>query len=131
MAIYAIGANFSGDVSEWHIQNSVIGTGWSEDDAPDLFEMIREMSVGDIVYIKSKPISGNQLHVKAVGIINDSIVIETGDIMCGRNVTWLATPDEWIDIPSGKNNVRLNTCYREYHPEVSKKIISYIVPVTK
>ena len=44
-------------------------------------------------------------------------------VSVGRNVKWLVTENFEIAKPKEKNNVRLNTMYEEFHPEVQKIII--------
>lgn len=130
--IFGIGATYDGkDVSKDFIANNVIGVGWSEQTAPELRFFIGHMAVGDIVYIKSCNFNSN-IRVKAIGRIVDNEVIDDfsinldDEITFGRNVEWLYTEPFSIDKPREKNNVRSNTLYQEFHPEVTKIINSKI-----
>ncbi|MGG5902585.1 hypothetical protein [Sphingobacterium daejeonense] len=123
MAIYGIGANYNGiDVSSDFIKNGIIGTGWRDYDAPDLHEYFRTLDPGDIVYIKSCSYSSN-ITIKGIGIVSDEKILTythtSSLIEIGRNVKWIDTSWLKVNRPAlQKNNVRGNTIYREFHPEL-------------
>jgi hypothetical protein len=131
MAIYAVGANYHwGDVSQDFIDNGIVATGWDGSTAPDIHEMFRDINVGDIVYIKSCNFSSN-ITVKAIGIVRDDFILSSLDepdlIEIGRNIRWIYTDCFVITRPANqKNNVRGNTIYREYHPEIISTIMSIV-----
>jgi hypothetical protein len=131
MAIYGIGAFYSEDVSKQFISNNVIGVGWPNKEAPELHQYISSLKVGDIVYIKAFPPSLNQIIVKAIGIIIDDLVLDAKMtnklVSCGRRVRWISKKQFSIPKPTERNNVRQNTLYEEFHPEIQKKIINRIV----
>jgi len=131
MAIYGIGAFYSEDVSEKFISNNLVGVGWSDQDAPELHQYIHSLKVGDIVYIKAFPPSLNQIIVKAIGIIIDDSVLDkkmtNGLVECGRKVRWFSKEPFSIPKPIERNNVRQNTMYEEFHPEIQTLIINKIV----
>lgn len=127
MAIFGIGAYYGDDVSQEFIDQDIIGVGWSDEEAPELREYITALKVGDIVYIKAVPISSKDIHVKAIGIITDHKVVRDKEIVStGRNVKWLSKEKFTIPKPQEKNNVRTNTIYEEFHPDVASAIISHI-----
>ena len=131
MAIFAVGAYYNEDVSNDFIENNIAGPGWTEDVAPELHQFISSMKVGDIIYIKSAPPSSENITIKAIGVIIDNVLLkdiaDTKDIVSiGRNVKWVVTEKFSIVKPQEKNNVRLNTMYEEFHPEVQKIIIDKI-----
>ncbi len=126
MAIFGIGATFdSTDVSEDFINASIIGIGWNSTDAPELQVYLKSLRVGDIVYIKSANF-GSDITVKAIGIIRDCDIISGNPIASiARNVKWVNTNKFIIPKPTHeKNNVRSNSIYEEFHPDVLKEIIS-------
>jgi len=128
MAIYGVGAYYDKDVSKEFIENCIVGVGWDSDDAPELQEYFKTLKTGDIVYIKAA-FGGNDITVKAIGIIKDNIILTRNDnelIETGRNVKWLSTEKFIIPKPQEKNNVRNNTVYEEFHPNVQQEIISRI-----
>lgn len=136
MAIFGIGAYYDEDMSQQFIDNSIVGLGWSETDAPELFQYISSLKVGDIVYIKSCPPSSKDIHVKAIGFIADHRLLtdikDTNDLVsAGRKATWINTEKFKILKPQEKNNVRLNTMYEEFHPEVQKEIMSKVIDAIK
>jgi hypothetical protein len=129
MAIYAVGAFYEedGDVSKSFIENNIVGVGWDQDSAPELHEYLKSLKVGDIVYIKAA-FGGADITVKAIGIITDNVLLTPKDMhelaSIGRNVKWVSKKKFVIPKPTEKNNVRNNTIYEEFHPEVQKEIIA-------
>lgn len=124
MAIFAVGAYYAEDVSDEFIKNSIAGPGWSKLDAPELHQFINSLKVGDIVYIKSVSPSSKNITVKAIGVVtDDSLVTASALVGAGRNIKWLITESFKIPKPKEKNNVRLNTMYEEFHPEVQRVIL--------
>lgn len=126
MAIYGIGAYYDDDVSQDFINNNCIGTGWDINTAPELHQFIRSLKVGDIVYIKSVSPSSADIIVKGIGIISDDKVISNNLVKCGRNVKWKNNNQIRIQKPQEKNNVRANTLYEEFHPDVQCEILKHI-----
>lgn len=129
MAIYGVGAYYDGDdVSDEFIKGNLIGTGWDFTDAPELYEYFKSLKVGDIVYIKAAQF-GSDITVKAVGVILDNVILTSSFhylTAIGRNVKWLSTAKFVILRPAEKNNVRSNTIYEEFHPDVQHQIIAVL-----
>lgn len=128
MAIYGIGAYFDGerDVSGDFISNNIVAVGWGFNSAPELHHYLASLKVGDIVYIKAA-YGGGDITVKGIGIIRDNILVNDHQLApLARNVKWLNTDKFIISKPAEKNNVRSNTIYEEFHPEVLKLIIDRI-----
>ena len=126
MAIYAVGANYDGDdVSDDFIAHNIAGPGWSIAEAPELHQFLRSLKVGDIVYIKSYSPSSPDIIVKGIGVITDDQVITNSPVVAaGRNIKWVVTDSFRIPKPTEKYNVRLNTMYEEFHPEVQSQILA-------
>ncbi|MVN92677.1 hypothetical protein [Mucilaginibacter aquatilis] len=127
MAIYGIGAKYdTTDISAIFLKENFVATGWDDFDAPDLHEYFKVINPGDIVYIKSCSYSSD-ITVKGVGIVtNDELLTSKrhSRIEIGRNVKWIYKNWFVIDRPSeGKNNVRANTIYREFHPDIIAEIM--------
>jgi hypothetical protein len=126
MAIYGVGAFYDRDVSGEFINQNIVGVGWGPEDAPELQDYFQSFKVGDIVYLKAA-FGGNDITVKAIGIIRDNIVIRNNNLVStGRNVKWISTERFVIPRPQEKNNVRSNTVYEEFHPLVLNEIIGRI-----
>ena len=126
MSIYGIGANYEEeDVSGKFITANVVGVGHTAPDAPELHQFIKSLKVGDIVYLKSTWLK-NPITVKAIGVLTDDKLVGGKShklVSAGRNIKWLVTQSFEIPRPKEKNNVRLNTMYEEFHPEVQKAIL--------
>ena len=128
MAVYGVGAYYDEDVSDIFIKQSIIGVGWDSNDAPELQEYFKSFKPGDIIYIKAA-FGGNDITVKGIGLIKDNIILTrtpAHPVETGRNVKWLSTKKFVIPRPQERNNVRSNTVYEEFHPEVLDIILSHI-----
>lgn len=129
MAIFGVGAYYDYDVSDHFLTNNLVGVGWGKDDAPELQQYFISLKVGDIVYIKAA-FGGADITVKGIGVISDNVLLNSEDtnnlVTSGRNVKWLNKSHFKIPRPKEKNNVRSNTVYEEFHPEVQKRIIELI-----
>lgn len=131
MAIYGVGAYYYGttDVSPDFINNNIIGTGWTKNQAPELHSFFGKIKVGDIVYIKSAHQTQKNINIKAIGIVKDEVILDSNFnnlTSIGRNVKWINTNKFSIPKPIEKNNVRSNTVYEEYHPEILIEIIKRV-----
>jgi len=126
MAIYGIGAYQDRDVSADFIQAGGVFVGWDANDAPDLHQFLRQLRTGDIVFIKSAPRGRNWMEIIAVGVILDGDVLPPGQYPIGRRVRWICTQRRRVPIPQGKNNVRFNTLYEEFHPEIQRIVMEML-----
>lgn len=127
MAIYGIGAYYDEDVSSDFITHNLAGTGWSFADAPELHKFIASLKIGDIIYIKAASPSSPDIIVRGIGIIRDDVLLTAAStsnlVEAGRNVDWKFTQEFRIPKPTERNNVRQNTLYEEFHPDVQAQII--------
>jgi len=135
MAIFAVGAYYDSrtppDVSGQFVAQGVVGVGWPATDAPELHQFIRSLKVCDIVYIKSASPSSADILVKGIGLVRNDCILSAADtnglVQIGRQVVWLVRTEFRITKPDEKNNVRLNTMYEEFHPEVQAKILERVL----
>ena len=130
--MFGIGAHYkgTGDVSTQFIKQNLAGCGWNASEAPDLHQFFKSLSVGDIVYLKSyipKKTGEIIFSILAIGFIRDDAILDAKSterlVEVGRNVDWKVKGEFRIPAPEGKNNVRANTIYQEFHPEVQAEII--------
>ena len=128
MAIWGIGAMYGKkDVTIDFINNKVACLGWSKEEAPSLYEMIKNVNVGDIIYIKSfSPNVG--LKVKAIGIVLDSEIKMISDSLgFGIKVNWLCNLNEHLTIHFNetiyRNNVYNNSLYEEFNVIIRNAIL--------
>lgn len=132
MAIFGIGAYYGEDVSSEFIDYGIAGPGWDYSEAPELFQYIASLKVGDIIYIKSCSARSKDLHVKGIGFVADPKLLteenETkGIVSAGRRINWVNRERFTIGKPKEKNNVRSNTIYEEFHPEVQQVIMCKVL----
>lgn len=132
MAIFGIGAYYGEDVSAKFINHAIAGPGWSQGEAPELFQYIASLKVGDIVYIKSCSAGSKDIHVKGIGFVADHKLLTNeedtkGIVSAGRRINWINRKKFTVPKPKEKNNVRSNTIYEEFHPEIQQVIMSKVV----
>lgn len=136
MAVYGIGAYFNEDVSKDFIEASCACIGYGKSEASSLYEMLRRVKLGDIIYIKSFTIQGRTVNIKAIGFVTGTNIKNyefpngEGSMGYGREVVWKKeynNKDEWLRVKISdediKNNVYNNTMYEEYSIEVIEKIL--------
>ena len=129
MAIFGIGAFYEEDVSQGFIEANLVGVGHGVENAPELHQFMRTLKVGDVVYIKSFSPKSPDIIVRGIGVIKDDEEVKNKIVFCGRNVKWVVTQEFRIPKPGEKNNVRLNTMYEEFHPEVQHMILERLLNV--
>src|SRR5882724_12660520 len=133
MAIYGIGSHSGGigNVADKFIADGVAGSNWDVAEAPDIHQIIISLKVGDIIFIKSCSASSKSIYVSAIGFIKDAEILSVKKVPyfeIGRNVLWKYTEKEFaIPKPDGKNNVRSNTIYQEFHPDVQAIILNKLL----
>lgn len=134
MAVWGIGANLQGsiDISDDFINRKIAYLGYKKEDASVFYEMLKEVALGDIVYIKSLPIGGSKLHIKNVGIVTRELsnVVQyiDGDTKNDTiGVKWLDLQmDLDIEMCDKKYTARSTSIYQEYSPFVIDEIITRI-----
>lgn len=134
MAIYGIGYHYgqTDDKSSDFKANNCICVGWEKDEAPAVFQMLNQVKIGDLVYLKTRNISAQELIIKGVGIILEDEVKKYPGLGNGISVKWI-----WgLDGSEVRFNLRdqqqfsvySNTFYEEFHPEIQKLIVKTIFP---
>ena len=138
MAVFGIGAYYDDkDVSDAFVIQKCACIGKTE--ASSLYEMLRRIKKGDIIYIKSYSIQKNAVVIKAIGYVIGRSIEEyyfpnTQESMgYGREVLWKRVYEEnedWIRVPlpqeDKKNNVYNNTLYEEYSDTVINKLLELL-----
>ena len=134
MAIFGIGASYGDtDMAQNFINDGVVGVGWDETDAPEIKQFLSTLKVGDIVYIKSYPPNSKDFVIKGIGFVekskleDDNSRFSESKFSFARYVRWIIKKEISIPKPKEKNNVRLNTMYEEFHPEIQKIILDCII----
>ncbi len=115
------------DVTDIFVRDNIACIGWSYSDAPALHKMMANMKIGDIVYIKTHtPRQG--LTIKVIGIVTDDKVtpVKGAGKACVK-VEWVWRGKEHIGKVQDRYNVRYNTLYEEYTPDVQKKVIDLLL----
>lgn len=131
MAIYGFGAMFGGDtdVSHEFLQQGMACIGWSEQDAPPLFDLLRNVGTGDLVFIKSfNPQVG--LTIKAVGVVTDRTIRKysvLGHMRDGIAVRWVWQGTDHVGKVDDRYPVRSVTMFQEHTPSVQTHVIKRLL----
>jgi hypothetical protein len=131
MAIYGFGAMFGGDtdVSGDFFQQDMACVGWSEHDAPPLFDILGNIGNGDLVFIKSfNPQIG--LTIKAVGIVTDRTIQQytvQGHARNGVSVRWVWRGSDPVGKIDDRYPVRSVTLFQEHTPSVQARVIGHLL----
>lgn len=134
MAVWGIGAYYKGDNSidktQDFINQGFACIGWEEKDAPALYQMIKSVKTGDIIYIKSFTPNQKQLYIKAVGIVTDNYKKHT-DLGYGVKVKWKKDFNKAVKLSVSsemyRNNVFSNTLYEEYNENIISQLVDIIM----
>lgn len=126
MAIYGLGAYYDSDVSGDFIARGVACVGWKEKAAPTLHHLLANIRVGDIIYLKSFDRKSGAITIKAVGIVTDAKISSHENLGKGVRVRWFPV-DERIEPAGDKYNVRSNTLYEEWNPEIRERVVRMLL----
>lgn len=118
MKLWAIGATWGNeDVSGKFVDEGYAKLGWSEEEAPTLYNILREVKVGDHIYIKSLVVNDRSIRIKAIGVVTSTNGKEL-------KVDWLFKNQPPIKYALTKNEDRYNvyplSFYREYSDDIIK-----------
>jgi hypothetical protein len=145
MAIFGAGSNWSGkEVKKTFFSEDKFVIGWNEENSKDLYEVVSQLKVGDIIYLKSvSPRYIRNIEVKGIGLVTKSFIqcLQSGEYGDSNisdwngffiKVKWIHQTSFDIKIPESEGkltNVRPATFYEEYLPFVQEKIITEICNV--
>lgn len=134
MAIWGIGSHFNGTDNQIHnfIKENFVCMLWKEDDVPEFYEMMKEIQLGDIIYLKSFQRGSNDMHINAIGIVTETFRDENAHVgyeHCNNQigVEWInKNPNEVIKVNSIYKQRKTTIC-KEY----DKKVVKCIVKLMK
>lgn len=131
--IYAIGSMY-GSTDEMlpdFLSRKVACIGWPKTEASALHQMLGQIGVGDIVFVKSHP-AAHGLYIKAVGIVDSPEVYSFPDLGTGRSVRWVwSFKEENGPLRLGRqndryDNFRMGSLYQEFGPAVQAAVIDLL-----
>ena len=132
MRIWGMGFTWGDDRSADFIDSGAAIIGWSMQEAPDLFAMLQEVELGDVIYLKTFGIRKQEVNIWHIGkVINTLNLVENGT-KYALGVKWINSFDKPLALSlrdgkyTGKNNVYNNTFYREYNPGIIQDVLAYI-----
>lgn len=140
MAIFGGGSKWDEkELKDDFFKNENYLIGWDIAQAEDLYTLISNIKVGDIIYLKANRPGSSDIRVKGIGIVTKSLMQklfdEKIDLSNKRSnfelpVKWIYQTEFKITIPSntGKlTNIRAATLYEEYMPFVQNRIINKLL----
>lgn len=142
MAVFGAGAYYNVDVTKDFLKQGCFCIGYEKKDASALYEMLRRVKIGDIVYLKSfnmgKKGESGKIFIKAIGFVVGqsikSLTFDDGsDMGYGRKVKWIkdfSDREKWIEVELNAeervNNVYANTLYEEYSARIIEELINLL-----
>jgi len=139
MAVFGAGAYYDVDVTKDFLEEECFCIGYEKEDASALYEMLRRVKIGDVVYLKSfnmgKKGESGKIFIKAIGFVVGqgikSFTFSNGnDMGYGRKVKWIkdfSNREDWFELELNSeeriNNVYANTLYEEYSARIIKNLI--------
>lgn len=134
MAVWGIGAYYKGsipaDKTAEFLKDGYAYIGWDETEASALYQMFDSIKFGDIIYIKSFVPRTKQLHIKAIGIVINTVKKRSKSLGTGISVRWKKdfTPIIINITPQiFRNNVFNNTLYEEFNEEIIRSLIDALI----
>lgn len=133
MAVWGMGSFFNGADNQFDnfIKENFVCMLWNENDVPEFYAMMKEIQLGDIIYLKSFKRGSDEMHVNAVGIVTETFKnknYHSGYETCNNQIGV-----EWINTNSNEvikvNNIykqRKTTLCKEYDKRVVKEIVKLI-----
>lgn len=134
MAIWGMGSHFNGTDNQFDnfIKEKFVCMKWTETEVPEFYEMMKEIQLGDIIYLKSFQRGSNEMHINAIGIVIETFQNEnthTGYENCNNQIGV-----EWINI-NPNDRINVNDIYKQRKTaickEYDKKIVNRIVELIK
>ncbi len=133
MAIWGMGSHFHGTDNQFDnfIKGKFVCMLWKENEVPEFYEMMKEIQLGDIIYLKSFKRGSNEMHINAVGIVTETFENENTHIgyeHCNNQISveWVnKNTNEVIEV-NGIYKQRKTTICKEYDKKVVKRIIKLI-----
>lgn len=134
MAVYGMGSLFGGTNEQLSnfINEGFVCIGWKNTDKPELYEVLNNIKIGDIIYIKALFVRSKTMKIKAVGIATSEVKRENthhGYEDCENEISikWLNTDiNKIINVEDSDLNKRKGSLFIETNPEYIKNIIEFI-----
>lgn len=134
MSVYGMGSLFCGTKEQLDnfVNEGFVCIGWKKEDKPELYAILNNIKIGDIIYIKALPFNSKSMKIKAVGIVTaepKNTNTHNGYEECENEigVKWLNSDiNKLIDVDDGNLNARKGSVFVETNSEYIKKIISLI-----
>jgi hypothetical protein len=72
MSVYGMGSLFCGTKEQLDnfVNEGFVCIGWKKEDKPELYAILNNIKIGDIIYIKALPFNSKSMKIKAVLFIN-------------------------------------------------------------
>lgn len=134
MSVYGMGSMFCGTEEQLDnfVKEGFACIGWKKEDKPELYVILNNIKIGDIIYIKALPFNSKTMRIKAVGIVTTALKNENthqGYEECENEigVKWLKSNiNKSINVDDSNINKRKNSLFIETNTDYIDKIISFI-----
>lgn len=133
MAIWGMGSHFGGSENQIDsfLNENFVCLGYTKKTAPDLIDMMKEIKIGDIIFIKSFKIGSNLMHINAIGIVTEEFKCSNshkGYENCDNEigVKWFVKEKLETVLVDDKYKQRKTSLFLEYNKDVQKIIVNAI-----
>lgn len=134
MSVYGMGSLFCGTEEQLDnfVKEGFVCIGWKKEDKPELYAILNNIKIGDIIYIKALPFNSKTMRIKAVGIVTTALKNENthqGYEKCENEigVKWLKSNiNKSINVDDSNINKRKGSLFIETNTDYIDKIISFI-----
>ncbi len=129
MAIWGFGYKYESvvDKSGEFIKKQVACSGWGKSNEY-FYELLKQMKIGDIIFLKTYDKGNYLLRIKAIGIVIDKKITDDGNLGSCITVKYVKVYDEPLEIKVNDSVLhRGATLYEELNNDVCKKIINELL----
>ena len=119
--VWGFGFKFAGTDSKFDdfINDNFVCIGYKEDEAPEFIEMMKEIQVDDIIFLKTWRIRGSVLYIRAIGVVTEEFTPENRYNTYNKiGVKWLITDINQPKKCNTKYRQRVTSIFKEYNQEV-------------
>ena len=134
MSVYGMGSMFSSTDEQLDnfINEGFVCVGWKQNQKPELYTILSNIKVGDIIYVKALPFNSKSMKIKAVAIVIEKLKNKNthkGYEDCENEigVKWISTNiNKSINVDDSSLNKRKESVFVETNCDYIKRIINLI-----
>ncbi len=131
MAIWGFGYKYEAgtyDKSEEFISQGLVCSGWGKSNIY-VFQQLKQIKIGDIVFLKTYDKKAYKLRIKAIGIVVSNDIQDYPDLGSCLKVKYLKkyTDPLEIEVDDRVPHIRTATLYEELNPKICQTILKELI----